>query len=116
MVGESTGTGLVITADGEIVTNAHVVGDAESVNVRMPGESEPRVGAVTARDPANDIALVRVDLDGLDIATFADPDDVILGDEVIAVGYALDLEGDPSVTLRHRLGARPNARDDASER
>jgi putative serine protease PepD len=98
VVGESTGTGLVITSDGEIVTNAHVVGDADSVNVRLPGESEPRRGAVTARDVPNDVALVRIEVDGLDTATFAEADDVLLGDEVIAVGYALDLDGDPSVT------------------
>jgi S1-C subfamily serine protease len=98
VVGESTGTGLILTADGEILTNAHVVGSADTVNVRLPGESEPRQGAVTARDFPNDVALIRIDVDGLDTATFADPDDVLLGDEVIAVGYALDLDGDPSVT------------------
>jgi putative serine protease PepD len=99
IVGESTGTGLIITADGEIVTNAHVVGDATTVNVRLPGESEPRQAAVTARDVGNDVALLRVEAEGLTAATFADPDDVLLGDQVIAVGYALDLDGDPSVTL-----------------
>lgn len=99
LVGESTGTGLIITEDGEILTNAHVIGDAETVNVRLPGESEPRQASVTARDVPNDVALLRVEADGLDIATFADPDDILLGDEVIAVGFALDLDGDPSVTL-----------------
>jgi putative serine protease PepD len=98
LVGEATGTGLIITPDGEILTNAHVVGDADTVNVRLPGESEPRVGSVTARDAPNDVALVRIDVDGLTTATFAEPNDVLLGDEVIAVGYALDLDGDPSVT------------------
>jgi putative serine protease PepD len=36
VVGESTGTGLIITTDGEILTNAHVIGNAETVNVRLP--------------------------------------------------------------------------------
>lgn len=98
VVGESTGTGLILTSDGEILTNAHVVGSADTVNVRLPGESEPRLGTVTARDAPNDVALVRIEADGLSTATFADPDDILLGDEVIAVGYALDLDGDPSVT------------------
>lgn len=98
-VGESSGTGIVLTADGEIVTNAHVVDDAETVNVRLPGESEPRLGAVIATDPANDLALIRIDVSGLTPATLSPPGDVLVGDEVIAVGYALDLDGDPSVTL-----------------
>lgn len=96
--GEASGTGLIVTTDGEIVTNAHVVADADTVNVRLPGESEPREGAVIAVDAPNDLALVRIDADGLDAATFADPDDIQVGDEVVAVGYALDLDGDPSVT------------------
>ena len=47
---------------------------------------------------SSDLALLRIDADGLAAATFADPDDVLLGDEVVAVGFALDLDGDPSVT------------------
>jgi S1-C subfamily serine protease len=99
ITGESAGTGVIVTSDGEIVTNAHVVEDAETVNVRLPGESEPRVGAVIAVDAANDLALVRIDVDDLDVATFADPDDVQVGDQVVAIGYALDLDGDPTVTV-----------------
>jgi len=97
--GESVGTGLIVTADGEIVTNAHVVGDAKTVHVRLNGESEPREAAVVAADPSRDLALLRVDETGLSPATFAAPDDIRLGDEVLAIGYALDLDGDPTVTL-----------------
>ena len=97
--GESLGTGLIVTADGEIVTNAHVVGDAKTVHVRLNGESEPREAAVVARRSSRDLALLRVDASGLSPATFAAPDDVRLGDEVLAIGYALDLDGDPTVTL-----------------
>jgi S1-C subfamily serine protease len=97
--GESFGTGLVVTADGEIVTNAHVVGDATVVHVRLNGESEPRDAAVIAADPSRDLALLRIDATGLSPATFAAPGDVRIGDEVLAIGYALDLDGDPTVTL-----------------
>jgi putative serine protease PepD len=98
-VGESIGSGLILTADGEIVTNAHVVGEAKIVHVRLTGESEPREAAVIASDPVRDLALLRVDTSGLSPATFAAPGDVRLGDEVMAIGYALDLDGDPTVTL-----------------
>jgi putative serine protease PepD len=97
--GESLGTGVVVTADGEIVTNAHVVGDAKTVHVRLNGESEPREAAVVIADPGRDLALLRVDASGLQPAAFAAPDDVRIGDEVLAIGYALDLDGDPTVTL-----------------
>ena len=98
-VGEAIGTGVIITSDGEIITNAHVVADATEVRVRLAGETEPRTAAVLAVDDARDLALLRVDLQGLSAAVLADPNDIQVGDEVLAVGYALDLDGDPSVTL-----------------
>ncbi len=97
--GESLGTGLILTADGEIITNAHVVGDAKTVHVRLNGESEPREAAVVISDPRRDLALLRVKVGGLHAAQFAAPNDVRIGDEVLAIGYALDLDGDPTVTL-----------------
>ena len=97
--GESLGTGLITTSDGEILTNAHVVGDAKTVHVRLNGESEPREAAVVIADPSRDLALLRVKATGLSPATFAAPNDVRIGDEVLAIGYALDLDGDPTVTL-----------------
>ena len=63
------------------------------------GESEPREAAVIASDPSRDLALLRLEVSGLSAATFAAPGDVRLGDEVLAIGYALDLDGDPTVTL-----------------
>ena len=97
--GESMGTGVVVTSDGEIVTNAHVVGDAKTVHVRLNGESEPREAAVVIADTGRDLTLLRVKATGLHPAQFAAPDDVRIGDEVLAIGYALDLDGDPTVTL-----------------
>jgi S1-C subfamily serine protease len=97
--GESLGTGLIVTADGEIITNAHVIGDAQTVHVRLNGESEPRDAAVVISDPSRDVALLRIKASGVPAATFAAPNDVRIGDDVLAIGYALDLDGDPSVTL-----------------
>ncbi len=97
--GGSIGTGVITTADGEIVTNAHVVEDATAIRVRLAGESEPREATLLAADPDNDLALLRVAGDGFQPATFADPGSVRLGDEVVAIGFALDLDGAPSVTL-----------------
>ncbi|MEP6297001.1 MAG: trypsin-like peptidase domain-containing protein [Ilumatobacter sp.] len=98
-VGVSLGTGIIITEDGEILTNAHVIEGADSVRVRLAGETEPREATVLAADRGNDLALLRIAGDGFEAATFADPDSVRLGDEVMAIGFALGLDGDPSVTL-----------------
>ncbi len=97
--GEGVGTGVVITRDGQILTNAHVVKGASAVRVRLAGEREPRSAAVVAADTANDLALLQVDVTGLTPATFANPTTVRVGDDVIAIGYALDLDGEASVTL-----------------
>ncbi|MFM8714564.1 MAG: S1C family serine protease [Actinomycetota bacterium] len=96
--GEATGTGVVVTSDGEILTNAHVVEGATQVRVRFAGDTEPVVARVLAADSGNDLALLKVNASGLVAATFAKPGSVRVGDQVVAIGYALALDGGPSVT------------------
>jgi len=96
--GRSTGTGIVITSDGEILTNAHVVEGATSVSILFADSIDPIPVAVLAKDVGNDLALLRVDRNDLTPATFADPDSMMVGDEVVAIGFALDLDGGPTVT------------------
>ena len=57
--GRSVGTGIVLAADGEILTNAHVVNGATEIRVRLPGETEPIPAEVVASDAGNDLALCR---------------------------------------------------------
>ncbi len=97
--GIGIGTGMIITEDGEILTNSHVVNGANEIRVRLAGETEPREATLLAEDVGNDLALLRMSGDGFAPVTFADPESVRLGDEVVAIGFALDLDGDPSVTL-----------------
>jgi putative serine protease PepD len=97
--GGSLGTGVIISSDGEILTNAHVVENATAIRVRLAGESEPREANLLAADSGNDLALLRMAGDGFAAVTFAEPDSVQIGDEVVAIGFALGLDGDPSVTL-----------------
>lgn len=97
--GGSVGTGVITTADGEILTNAHVVEDATEIRVRLTGETEPRQAELLAIDPGNDLALLRIAGDDFVPATFAEPESVRIGDQAVAIGFALDLDGAPSVTL-----------------
>jgi len=97
-MGQGTGTGVVITADGEILTNAHVVDGASKVSVLFSDSIDPIPAVVLAKDVGNDLALLKIDATGLTPAVFADPDSIGVGDEVVAVGFALDLDGGPTVT------------------
>ena len=97
--GESVGTGIIVTSDGEILTNNHVVEGATSVRVRLNGTTAPITAKVIAGDAGNDLALIKlVNSKGLTAATFADAESIAVGDPVVAVGYALALDGGPSVT------------------
>lgn len=97
--GEAVGTGIIISSDGEILTNNHVVEGSETARVRLYGSTSPITADVLATDPSNDLALIKLrNTTGLVAATFADPDSFAVGDPVVAVGYALALDGGPSVT------------------
>ncbi len=96
---ESVGTGIIITRDGEILTNNHVVEGAKEVRVRLSGGTDAIIADVLATDPSNDMGLIKLrKTTGLVPATFADASSIAVGDQVVAVGYALALDGGPSVT------------------
>jgi putative serine protease PepD len=93
------GTGVVLDDEGHIITNAHVVADTTDVTVVLDGEANARAATVVAVDASADIAVLQVaDTTGLVPATFAAADELAVGDVVVAIGDALDLEGDLSVT------------------
>ena len=97
--GRAVGTGVIVSSDGEILTNAHVVDGATAIRVRLAGETEPTEARLVASDAGNDLALLSIDASGLPPVAFAPTAEVGLGDEVVAIGFALDLDGEPSVTL-----------------
>lgn len=97
--GGDTGTGIIVSSDGEIITNNHVVEGSTDLKVRLAGATDAVKAVVLSTDPGNDLALIKiVNATGLTAATFADPESLAVGDTVIAVGYALALDGGPSVT------------------
>lgn len=98
--GRGVGTGVILTTDGEILTNAHVVNGATGVRILLPGAIDPIEARLLAIDVGNDLALLKIDSTGLVLepAVFADPNSIHVGDEVVAVGFALNLDGGPTVT------------------
>jgi len=98
---QNMGSGFVISADGYIVTNDHVAGDATAITVAFPnGQTYP--GRLIGSDPASDLSLVKVDTDDeLHFLTFADRAKPIVGEWSIALGnpFGLFEASDPSVTV-----------------
>ncbi len=91
------GTGMVVSADGYIITNAHVVADANTIKVTFH-DRKVRTARVIGADPAKDIALIKVDATGLSTVTFGSSKNLSVGEQVVAIGNALALPGGPTVT------------------
>ncbi len=107
----AAGSGIIVGADGYIVTNDHVVEDASEILVTLDGGKTYNAELI-GRDPKTDLALIKIDADeDLTVARFGDSDAVRVGDWVIAVGNPFGL--DNTVTMGivssrgRRIGAGP---------
>jgi putative serine protease PepD len=97
--GRGAGTGIVLDNAGHILTNAHVVDGATSITVRLTSDTSPRTATLVAADTNADIAVLKVaDPTGLVGATFASAGGANVGDDVVAIGNALALQGGLTVT------------------
>ena len=91
------GTGIVLDADGHILTNSHVIEGAESVAVTLH-DGERAEAAVVGRDPATDLAVLKIAADGLSPAALGESADLLAGEDVIAIGHVMGMSGAPSVS------------------
>jgi putative serine protease PepD len=93
--GAGGGTGFVVRRDGTIVTNAHVVGGADSAQVRFNDTGRLVEAEVLGTDPSSDLAVLRVDpgtVGSLRALPLANSDDVRVGDAVVAIGHPFGLD------------------------
>jgi serine protease Do len=95
--GGGAATGFVIDPDGIVVTNDHVVADARSINVTT-SEGKKLSARVLGQDASHDLAVLKVDGTNLPAVELGNSDQVQVGDDVVAIGNALDLDGGLSAT------------------
>ncbi len=97
--GKGVGTGFIARQDGIIVTNCHVVEGATKISVFTSDENPKQFDArVIGGDCLHDLAVLKVDATGLPTVSIGSSGSLALGQSVVAIGYALALEGGPTVT------------------
>ncbi len=110
---EGLGSGVLVTADGYILTNNHVVEGADKINVSLNDGREVEA-TVIGTDPKTDVAVIKIDAGKLPYVTIGDSDQIRVGDVVFAVGNPLGIGqtvtmGIVSATGRNNLGILADA-------
>jgi len=95
-----SGSGVVLSPDGYILTNNHVIDGYTKIEVSLPNDEQIYQAKLVGADPTSDLAVIKIDGQNFPTAQFGDPSRLRDGDWVIALGNALGLvEGGPTVTL-----------------
>jgi serine protease Do len=94
-----TGSGVLLSPDGYILTNNHVVEDARNIKVLLPDDEHTYQAQIIGTDTLSDLAVIKIEGQNFPTISFADTSRLRVGDWVIALGNALGLEGGPSVTV-----------------
>src|SRR5439155_16721518 len=86
--GQATGSGFVVSSDGKIITNEHVVEGATQVTVKLGVNGKAQTATVLGADASKDLTLLKVDASGQSLKplTFADSSTVQVGDAAYAIG------------------------------
>jgi serine protease DegS len=107
----SLGSGVIVDADGHIVTNHHVIANADSISVQLE-DGRVAEAHIVGRDPDTDLAVLKINLTPLPVAVFGRSDQLKVGDVVLAIGNPIGLthtvtHGIVSATSRQQLGIAP---------
>ncbi|MBV8342705.1 MAG: trypsin-like peptidase domain-containing protein [Gammaproteobacteria bacterium] len=107
----SLGSGVIVDKDGHIVTNHHVIANADSVRVQL-ADGRVAPARIVGRDPDTDLAVLKIDLSPLPVVTFGRSDQLKVGDVVLAIGNPIGLShsvthGIVSAVSRQQLGIAP---------
>lgn len=88
---QASGSGAIISEDGYIVTNNHVIDNANEITVRLSNRKSFTAKLIAA-DPSSDLAVIKIDAKGLPFLVYGNSEDVKIGQWVLAVGYPLNLQ------------------------
>ena len=113
-ISRGTGSGVVFTADGAILTNNHVIEEARAITVRFK-DGQAVAARVVGRDPDTDLAVLHVDAKNLLVASFADSDAARVGEWVVAIGSPFGLGHTVTtgvLSAKGRAGVGMNAIED----
>jgi serine protease Do len=100
----ASGSGFIIRQDGFLVTNAHVVDEAEQIQIKL-SDGRRFAGRLVGLDARVDLALVKIDATGLPVATLGDSNRLRVGEFVLALGHPFGLEQTVSFGIVSRKGA-----------
>ena len=96
---QGAGTGMIITSNGEVLTNNHVIANASTIKVQLFNQTKLYNATVVGADPSHDVAVIKIEgVSNLPTVTFGKSSSLQVGDPVVAVGNALALQGLPTVT------------------
>ncbi len=88
---QASGSGVLITEDGYIVTNNHVIDGADEINVTLSNKKSYKASVIGA-DPSSDLAVIKIEGKGLPYLVYGNSDEMKLGQWVLAIGYPLNLD------------------------
>ena len=111
---QGAGSGVIITPDGYIVTNNHVIEGASEIEVTL-NNNQTYKAEVIGSDPISDIALIKVDADDLEYIPFGNSDNVKLGEWVLAVGNPFNLKSTVTAGIISAKARDLNARDNSPQ-
>lgn len=101
---QGLGSGVVISPDGYILTNNHVVGDADEIKVTLSTNKREYTAAVIGADPQTDVALIKIEAKDLPFVTIGDSSTLEIGDVAMAVGNPLGLEQTATLGIISAVG------------
>ncbi len=92
------GTGIIMTADGYVLTNAHVLDGAKKVTITLLADESEYEAKLVGTDSVSDLAVLKIDAQGLSPASFANSEELQVGDPVVAIGNPLGTELNGTMT------------------
>jgi len=105
------GTGIVMSSDGYIITNAHIIDGADDIQIVMNDNQTVYDAKIMGSDVSSDIAVLKIEAENLQSAVFGDSDQVIVGESVVTIGNPYSVDYAQTVTDGIISGIRRNVYD-----